>query len=632
MAYDSMQGLFKGLESYVLSGVAVTDQKLGTGSYAAVFKVDYMGLKCAGKKIHKNLLGQEANVMSYTVRRFKDECQILSQVRHPNIVQFLGVFLQQGDHIPILVMEYLPLNLDQCLDKHSLPNQMKYSILRDVALGLHYLHSQRSPIVHRDLSSNNVLLTSNMTAKISDLGVARILNLSLQKITRLTKAPGTPTFMPPEAMVAEPKYDTSVDIFSYGILMIHVLSGKWPEPQLGQTRIEGGKLVPVSEAERRDTFLEVIGIDHPLMDLILKCIDNNPEIRANTCDIVSRLVKTVQQHPIPFTSELDMMDYIRKLQEKNEALEKKCKNTLMLEQAKQMREMILKLERKQEEDQIKVQTLLHIMETAIDNLKTSMDEIMRVMDHRVQSTSRELDELRQELKRIETPAVSPRSPALRQQRSYENYTLPVRRQESDTTKAKHARAMSDSSFDSVTYNSKMDTKQNTVSQSKEQRAINPQLKLQPRHETFKVDTNNASMFTEDNVSTELNECPVDYHSNKRPQVRYLSKPTTGVKQERHKLMPDMYDYQHPPVPPKRFESITKIEKSAAINFVSVTASKQPRIGQEPPPTSPKTCKNVTTSKKSERFSEEDIKSRYVTVATINAQVYKLVNCLRSNHQ
>ena len=187
-----MQVLFEELEPYSLSeGVTSTDKELGRGSYATVLELDYLGLKCAGKKIHELLIEQEENSMIYAVRRFKDECQILSQVRHPNIVQFLGVFFQQGDHIPILVTEFLPLNLDQCLDRYNLSAERRYSILHDVVLGLNYLHCQCSPIIHRDLSSNNVLLTSNMGAKISDLGVARILNLSPQKVTYLTKAPGT---------------------------------------------------------------------------------------------------------------------------------------------------------------------------------------------------------------------------------------------------------------------------------------------------------------------------------------------------------------------------------------------------------------------------------------------------------
>ena len=92
-------------------------------------------------------------------------------------------------------------------------------------LGLCYLHGHAPPIIHGDLSSNNVLLTPNMTAKISDLGVARILNLTPLQVSSMTQAPGTPVYMPPEVKVANPKYDTSVDVFSYSIMMIHVFSG-----------------------------------------------------------------------------------------------------------------------------------------------------------------------------------------------------------------------------------------------------------------------------------------------------------------------------------------------------------------------------------------------------------------------
>ena len=109
-----------------------------------------------------------------------------------------------------------------------------------------------------------------MTAKISDLGVARILNLTPIQVSRMTQAPGTPAYMPPEVMIANPTYDTSVDVFSYGIMMIHMFSGMWPEPQVGPSRIEADKLIPVTEAERRKVFLQAIGNAHPLMNLILK--------------------------------------------------------------------------------------------------------------------------------------------------------------------------------------------------------------------------------------------------------------------------------------------------------------------------------------------------------------------------
>ena len=223
---------FTGFDPYKLTGVRVTDRELGHGSYATVLELEYMGLKCAGKKIHELLLRQ--GDASYTVRRFEEECRLLSQIRHPNIVQFLGVYFQQGVRAPILVMEFLPTNLTSCIEQYGiLPREISYSILHDVALGLCYLHGQTPPIIHRDLSSNNVLLTPNMTAKISDLGVARILNLTPLQVSRMTQTPGTPAYMPPEVMVANPKYDTSVDEFSYGIMMIHMFSGRWPEPQVG---------------------------------------------------------------------------------------------------------------------------------------------------------------------------------------------------------------------------------------------------------------------------------------------------------------------------------------------------------------------------------------------------------------
>ena len=311
---------FTGFDPYKLTGVRVTDRELGHGSYATVLELEYMGLKCAGKKIHELLLRQ--GDASYQVRRFEEECRLLSQVRHPNIVQFLGVYFQQGVRAPILVMEFLPTNLTSCIEQYGiLPKEISYSILHDVALGLCYLHSQTPAIIHRDLSSNNVLLTPNMTAKISDLGVARILNLTPLQVSRMTQTPGTPAYMPPEVMVANPKYDTSVDEFSYGILMIHMLSSRWPEPQVGPNRTEpDGTMIPVSEAERREVFLQAIGNDHPLIDLILKCIHNHPKSRAHASEIVERLAEMVLQFPTSFANRLEMLRQIEADGEEKRAL------------------------------------------------------------------------------------------------------------------------------------------------------------------------------------------------------------------------------------------------------------------------------------------------------------------------
>ena len=239
-------------------------------------------------------------------------------------------------------MEFLPTNLTSCIEQYGiLPEEMNHSVLYDVALGLCYLHNQIPPIIHRDLSSNNVLLTSNMSAKISDLGVARILNMTQGS---MTQTPGTPAYnMPPEVMKANPNYTTSIDVFSYGILMIHVLSEQWPEPQIEQIRNEPGKLVPITEAERRDVSLQAIGRDHCLMGLILKCIDNYPQARAHASEIVKHLAKT--QYVCTFdVNHLELMRHIKAKEEEKFALGKEGENKNKVIQ--QQEEYIQELEKK----------------------------------------------------------------------------------------------------------------------------------------------------------------------------------------------------------------------------------------------------------------------------------------------
>lgn len=277
------------MEPYILRGVVVTDIVLGRGLYSSVIEVEYCGLKCAGKKIHDQGKSQ-------IIQRFEEECQLLSQLRHPNVVQFLGVYFPPGERVPILVMERLQTNLTSTIKLVGiLPKEIGYSILHDVSLGLCYLHSQTPPIVHQNLSSNNVLLRSDMTAKISDLGISKILGPAQTSSTMRTH--GTPAYMPPEMMKANPTYDVSIDKFSYGILIIHIFSGKWPEPLNPVDVAPDGQLIPLSEAERRNEYLQIVGDDHPLMDLIRKCIDNRPKSRPHASEILERLEQMVSAFP-----------------------------------------------------------------------------------------------------------------------------------------------------------------------------------------------------------------------------------------------------------------------------------------------------------------------------------------------
>ena len=152
--------------------------------------------------------------------------QVMAEMRHPHVVQFLGLCFLEGSTMPVLVMERLDSSLDDLLESTpSLPLTLKRSLLVDIVRGLLYLHTRNPPVVHRDLSARNVLLTSSLVAKVSDLGNARIVNLQPGQLARtLTRLPGTMAYMPPEAFDEHSQYGPRLDIFSFGHLTLFTLT------------------------------------------------------------------------------------------------------------------------------------------------------------------------------------------------------------------------------------------------------------------------------------------------------------------------------------------------------------------------------------------------------------------------
>ena len=308
------------LEPYRLRDVEIIQSSVEKGAYSSLLHLDYLGLKCAGVKIHESSIKKgEGEILS----RYKEECDILKKLQHPNIAQFMGVFFQEGEMAPVLVTELLPTQLTLCIEKHGvLPVEISYSILRDVALGLCYLHhAQTPPIVHRNLSSNSILLTPSLTAKIADVGVARLIRD--QPLIDVT-------FAAPEVAAAvrgggggPMTFEPSADVFSYGAVMVHVFCGKWPKPKIDHTSPKKKrKTIPVSEAKRREEYLQAIGTDHPLMELIHRCIGNDPQVRPSTKEIVERLSTMTSQFPRRSSGPLDTIKNLLGESEKIRALKK----------------------------------------------------------------------------------------------------------------------------------------------------------------------------------------------------------------------------------------------------------------------------------------------------------------------
>ena len=160
-------------------------------------QVTYKHRTCAAKKLNEILIEASDDGVDGVVRKYLQECQLLSSLRHPNIIEFLGLCQFPGTPLPLLVMERLETSLSDLLEHvPGLPISLKSSVLEDVASGLLYLHNRPSPVIHRDLTASNVLLTSTLVAKITDMGNSRIIDMRGGQMARtLSELPSTLVYM-----------------------------------------------------------------------------------------------------------------------------------------------------------------------------------------------------------------------------------------------------------------------------------------------------------------------------------------------------------------------------------------------------------------------------------------------------
>ena len=273
-----------------------TSIELGRGSYGLVETVKFRGSICAIKHIHANLLkgpGREK-----IIDDFLQECNRCSDIIHENIVRFYGaVYFGRPADIPSLAMEKLDTSLSDYITENPAFTDtwiIKLSLLSDVAKGLNYLHTALSPpMIHRDLSPKNVLLIKNNTtssgkndmwiAKIADLGMAKV----LQPGKLNTPVPGAQIFMPPEAFKQSPDYTTSLDVFSYGGVMLFVATNEWPIPTYYED---------VSEVERRRQYLDKIPKEVKELKPLIKCCLSNDKKGRPTMKYISEVCKYIYSH------------------------------------------------------------------------------------------------------------------------------------------------------------------------------------------------------------------------------------------------------------------------------------------------------------------------------------------------
>ena len=273
-------------------------ESLGSGSYGGVCKAQCDGLLCAAKIMHPTLFDlRDPGTGSY-LRKFREECHLLSLARHPNVVQYLGTYTDPDTRLPVLLMELCDESLTAFLERSPGPlsYHIQVNICHDIALALVYLHS--NGLIHRDLTGNNVLLIAGPRAKITDFGMSKLATVN-PRMTALTLCPGNVLYMSPEALDEAKSYTAKLDVFSFGVIVIQILTRQFPNPTDRHRMVyvaEFDEMLKreVPDTERRKAHLQLIPEAHSLKPLALQCLKKKENERPSALQLCERLSELKQ--------------------------------------------------------------------------------------------------------------------------------------------------------------------------------------------------------------------------------------------------------------------------------------------------------------------------------------------------
>ena len=202
--------------------IEITKEELGRGAWGVIHVGIFREQRVAVKELHE-FIKSDNNLL--LVHR---EMNTMSKLLHPNLLLFIGAVLDHPSGNPLIITEIMDASLRSVYERNQLTSEMmKLTILRDVAAGLNYLHCLDDPIIHRDVSSANVLLESKgpdrWKAKLSDFGSANIAR------NATTTAPGALVYSPPECVativdIVRKKQTTKIDVFSFGVLLFEIMT------------------------------------------------------------------------------------------------------------------------------------------------------------------------------------------------------------------------------------------------------------------------------------------------------------------------------------------------------------------------------------------------------------------------
>ena len=243
--------------------IHMTEQILGRGGWGEVKVATFRGLHVAAKCLHELIISQ------YNISVFAREMSIAAKVRHPNLLQFIGA-TRVGS--PIILCELMPTSLRKELETGPLTRPQIIKISQDVSSALNYLHLWKPhPILHRDVSSSNVLLepsgSGQWKGKLSDYGSANL----AQNISSASVGPGNPFYSAPEAQFPD-NHSPAMDVYSFGVLLVEMILCQPPSPT-------------TAERERQAESIRWPSIK----PLVKQCLNRQPTNRPSIAQVLSDL-------------------------------------------------------------------------------------------------------------------------------------------------------------------------------------------------------------------------------------------------------------------------------------------------------------------------------------------------------
>ena len=241
----------------------MTEEILGTGGWGEVKVGIFRGTKIAVKRLHQMILSP------HNLDLFSREMHIASRVCHPNLLQFIGA-TKVGN--PMILTELMPTSLRKELEKTPLTHRQISTVSSGVASALNYLHLWKpQPILHRDVSSANVLLepsgNGRWKGKLSDYGSANLLHKTH------TVAPGSIAYAAPEAQSPH-LHSPAMDVFSFGILIAEMVIRRFPSG------------VPLEREQ------QIQSVQWPsIKQLVVRCTINNPQHRPTIEQVLQDINK-----------------------------------------------------------------------------------------------------------------------------------------------------------------------------------------------------------------------------------------------------------------------------------------------------------------------------------------------------